>query len=977
MRNIPKRFFAFFIAFIIVFGGFMQFLPTVMRAEETKNFSQSAYNFEYQNLLLDVGDGTTTLLPRDSDYNTVTGRNGGKASSSGAKLDPVLFAGKSDLTLSFWVSLSSGSSDSVPYSNAKKLIETLQEQVSSMSSAYTSVSVERLLKAIGDLQQSLDSGSSPATVVKGIESVVSAKNSLVKIYTVSEAASVLSDAEKINENEYTESSFSAFAAARSSLSAAVSSGSSSVSDNVANLLEKQESLEYKDYKKQAEHELEKFKKRFSDLDGEIYTKDSYSALSSAISDLASSLSSSDDVLRSKVSAVSAAFSGLKATAGSANEIFYAVGNSDKNYIKISRSGSDITVSLHFGGSAETVSHSVKSASGFTMITLTAKASSGKTAVSLYINGSEVEKKTVSGDLASFEASSAEFPSSVTVDDIYVASKVLTSSEVKNLFEKSIEDFLKLMDPNWVKPSDRINVNPVENFKWSAYTFNNGFKIDSDLNGVAACSYNAIKLAPIDTTDYGGKYGMGLVRRNGIYPTYYMSLGRGLLSSASSFTVAGFVSNVGGAGTSANFFEFSGKNGKLVFSPFSSGGGFFEYTSSGGQTKRESFSSSDINSKWVHFALTFASDGNVIAYVNGKSVASFSTGISLSTLSLNSFKIISGITSGEAARLIIDDIYVSSKVMSDSDIRKMSYYGVERFVGEVLPDPDTGEIDSDNKDINLDADETDELEDSYSDTAAINGYIGTTFDDASFMGEDYNGAVSATIRNASLVQGQYKYGLNLNGKTAYVRYPKDILNSVSELTVSIAYNWTTPSSINERNQKLFAFANKSSSVSDPKSYIYLDMGNGTDGMKLCLSDGNETADIPIKVNAVSEWKRLTVTIKNGHVKVYSDKDLVAEKKTGIDLTAIAPNFNYVGKSCYKGDPLFCGVVDEIYISDKEISEKEIENLMSGIAPSAEEEKNKDASSGDVWDGIIIGTVIFMGLLFAGFIGFIVYTLFFKK
>ena len=974
MRNISKRFFAFFLTLIIVFGGCLQFLPTVIRAEETKNFSQSAYNFEYENLLLDVGDGTTPLLSRDAAYNTISGRNGGKASSSGAILDPKLFSGKNELTFSFWTDLLSGSTDSVPYSNAKKLIESLQSEASKWTSSdYTTASVEKLLKALGDLQQKLDDGSSPSTIVKGMEAVISAKNSLVKVYSSSAAAAVLSDAEKLNESEYTESSFSAFAAARSSLSAAISSGSSAISDNVALLLSKKDSLEYKDYKKQAEHELEKFKTRFADIDSEIYTKESYSSLSAAISELSSSLSSSEEVLRTKVSAVSSAFSSLKATSGASSEIFSAVGTSGK-HIKISQSGSDVSVELSLGGASETVSHAVSS-SDFTMITITAKASDGKISVSLYINGAEVEKKTVSGELNSFECSSAEFPSTVKVDDIYIASKVLTSSEIRNLYGKTLEEFLKTMDPNWVKPSDRININPVENFKWSAYTFNNGFKIDSDLNGVAACSYNAIKLVPIDTTDYDGKYGMGLVRRNGIYPSYYMSLGRGLLYSASSFTVSGFVCNIGGSGTSANFFEFTGKNGKLVFSPFSSGGGYFEYTS-GGNTKRETFSAGNINSKWVHFALTFSADGNVVAYMDGKSVASFSTGIRLSDLSLNSFKIISGITSGEAARLVIDDIYVSSKVMSDSDIRKMSYYGVERFVGEVLPDPDTGEINSDGE-VNLDADETDELEDEYSDTAAINGYIGTTFDDASFMGEDYNGAVSATIRNASLVQGQYKYGLNLNGKTAYIRYPKDIFNSISELSVSIAYNWTTPSSINERNQKLFAFANKDSSVSDPKAYIYLDMGNGTDGMKLCMSDGSEKAEIPIKVNAVSEWKRLTVTIKDGHVKVYSDKDLVAEKNTGIDLTAISPNFNYVGKSCYKGDPLFCGTVDEIYISDKEISEKEIESLMSGIAPSAEEEKNKESSSGDAWDGIIIGTLVFMGLLFAGFIGFIIYTLFFKK
>lgn len=946
-------------ALILVSGIVFQTLPAFA---ETESFTHSAYNFEYDNLLLDIGDGTYPLLSRTSAYKTADGRNGSVASSDGAVLNPELFSGKDEFTLSFWTKFSSLGSAGVPYSNAKALIEKLNSEIS--SSDYTKASYAEFSDKTDTLKK-LISSSSSASVVAGIENLIDAKNALVKIYSSSEAAEILNDAKTLDLGVYTSSSANAFSSAVTALEGALSSDG--VSDKVAELLNAKDALVYTDYSLQAKAELEKFKTRFADIDGEIYTEESYSALTAAISKLESGLSASETELRSYVSAVNSAFSALKPVEDGAVTLFTAT--SDSESFSVSRKGSSVSVDFSFGDS---VSHSVSLTSGFTMITVTVKSSS----VSLYVDGTEVEKQSLSSSLSSFGCKSAEFLSSVTVDDIYVASKALTATEVKSLYGNSLETFLREIDPDWVKPSDRIDVTPVENFKWSAYTFDNGLKVDSDLNGVAACMYNATKLVPIETADYDGEYGMGLVRRNGQYPSYYMSLKKGLLSSASSFTVAGFVRNIGNSGTSASFIEFSGKNGKIVLSPFSSAGSYFECTDASGNGKKVSVSSGNVNSKWVHYALTFSADGTATVYVDGKNVSTVSTGMTLTDLSLNSFKIISGITSGEAARLIIDDIYVSSKVMSESDIRKLATYGVERFVGEVLPDPETGETEKEKEEVDLSADETDELEDAFSDTAAINGFIGTTFDDISFMGEDFNGAVAATVRNASLVQGLYKYGLNLNGKTSYVRYPKDIFNSISELTVSIAFNWTTPSSINERNQKLFAFAKKDSSVSDPKTYIYLDMGSGGDAMKLCLSDGNETVEIPLSVPTTGEWQRITVTVNNGRVKVYSNTDLIADKKTGIDLTAISPDFNYIGKSCYKGDPLFCGIVDEIYISDSEISEKEIEDLMSGIAPAVENSEDNEGS-GDVWDGILIGTLIFMGLLFAAFIAFIVYTLFFKK
>lgn len=995
MNNKLKRYFSFLCAILISFGIISQIIYIPATAEE-KNFSHSAYTFEYENLLLDSGDGKYPLLSKDGDYDTASGRGGGKASSGGAKIDPSLFSNNNEFTLSFWSVFSDNGIDDSdhPYSDALDLILSLQKELSSLdSSKYTDASYENFAKAIGELQDSYDIHESEEKIVSKIEKALSAKDSLVYVYSKPEASEVLAEAESLDLSVYTKASSGVFSKKLSNLAWAVSENPQNISSATHELLEAKENLEFIEYIEEAKRAYQSFSQKFDALITPIYTSDSVNAVKNAISELSASIEKNDpdSVLSSKIESVESAFSSLKAAKVSvfSHEIFAAYSSNSERYIKITQVDSSVVLDTSFGASSNSITCSVSDYIGkseFVMVTYTFKKdSSGKLLVSVYINGSEKAKKTVTGNISDFPCEKAEFNSDVIVDDIYIATKAVSSSDCKVLYEKPMEEFLLHMDPSWVKPSDRISVNPVSNFKWSAYTFDNGFKIDSDLNGVASCSYNAIKLAPVDTSAYGGSFGMGLSRRKGIYPSYYLSLERGLLYSADSFTVAGYVYNPGGGTTTASFFEFSGQGGKLVFSPFSSdssgqANAFFEYADKSGASQKVSFPSGrlgNISSKWTHFAFLFASNGDVTVYVDGKSAATVNTGLKLSELSLSSFKIISGITSGEAARIIIDDIYISSKVMSDSDIRKIAYYGAERFVGEVLPDPETGEVDIKDNEIDLSADETDALEDEYSDTAAMNGYIGTTFDDSSFMGEDYNGSVSAAIRNASLIQGQYKYGLNLNGKNAYLRYPIGVFDSISEITVSIAYNWVTPSSIGERNQKLFFFSNKDSSVSDPNTYMYLDMGNGTGGMKFCISDGKSSTEIPMNINNTGEWKRITVSIKDGNIKVYLDTDLVAQKKTDVDFTQISPNFNYIGKSGYKGDPLFCGVVDEIYISDREISVEEIGELMSGISPSVENGNNDENKSGDIWDGILIGTIVFMGLLLAAFIGFIVYILFFKK
>jgi len=380
--------------------------------------------------------------------------------------------------------------------------------------------------------------------------------------------------------------------------------------------------------------------------------------------------------------------------------------------------------------------------------------------------------------------------------------------------------------------------------------------------------------------------------------------------------------------------------------------------------------SSLKGKWVHYAMSFDRMGVVKIYTNGKLSYTANTGLKLADLKLCNLYLLSDSTEDEGGRFILDEVYVSSKVLSAAEMRKLRYYGISRYSTEALADPDPdseGSQPSDepeNGDVDLRPDETDELEDAYIDTAAINGFIGTSFDDSTLIGKDYNNSASAVIRNASLKQGIKTYGLALNGINSYIRYPIGILDAADAVTVSIAYNWSGITTNSQKSQKLFDFSNKTQSVESPSAYISLAMGDGMSGLELKISDGTNTTTLNSNINVTNKWVRATVVIADGKVLLYLDETLAASSSTKVDVSKINPNYNYVGKSGVKGDPLFCGAVDEIYISRSAISEADLEKLVSdGVEPvEKEKEVEEEEKFEDVlWDNIIKGVLIATGLL----------------
>ncbi len=587
------------------------------------------------------------------------------------------------------------------------------------------------------------------------------------------------------------------------------------------------------------------------------------------------------------------------------------------------------------------------------------------------------------------------------------------------------------EEGWKPPEnlDRIR------FSWLAYTFDTTYDISRDLNKTTSAIINEFAVTKVATADYKGSFAYGLTRRSSATPNQYIKLNPGLLYQADAFTFCAWVYR--SADKDDTFYHYSPIKlldftgyGKFEFSPFKTSqvppeiyqtlvpsentdeldpetteepaatepvlneaplkidfryAPVLEFAADAAFPTTNALSKTslnNINGKWVHYALSYSQTGEVKIYVNGVLTDTFRTGMPFSALQITDFKILSGSEVFDTSKYIIDEVYLASRVVDASDIRKIRAYGIKRFTTEVLPDPspetNTPSVaPSSSESTDLRPDDTDNLEDSYTEKAEISDFVGTTFDDTSLIGKDINNSVIAVIRNASLSQGIKNYGLTLDGINSYIRYPIGILDNADELTLSVAYNWTGNTS--SATQKLVYFSKKVNSISKPSAYILIDMGNGTDGLSFEIYDGNAKTTLKSSTSLTNEWVRVTATIKDGTARLYINGALVDHASTAISPAMISPNFNYVGKSGVKGEPLFKGVVDDIYISPKALTAQEIQAFEGhGIEPYVPTEnvvEEKDEEN-DIWDKIINGVVIATGVLIFIILIVIIVTIFKK-
>lgn len=643
-------------------------------------------------------------------------------------------------------------------------------------------------------------------------------------------------------------------------------------------------------------------------------------------------------------------------------------------------------------------------------------------LALYYNGIKMSETTTSIDLSAITGRLV-YMDDVHIDNLYISNKALDDTQINFLSTVSVRDYFSMNDieivetqpdTGWIDsdepyipegPDDPFlpedpdePVAPVlpgewvfpegllpTNYTWIAYNFDGSFNSAKDMNKQADAKINEFESTLVSVSDITSSGGRAITRRASVFPSEYLSLDQGLLFDSDEFTIAMKVYRKADKESKTyklsdmNLLEFTGK-GSFIFSPFKTNDlgenisaltvdiekyygtdPFYVDLTPATTFNLTKTSLNSVNGRWAHYALTYNSKGVVNVYVNGTLINTFETGVNLTDLDLTDLKIMTGSVETDDSRYYVDDIYMASRVLDVADIRRIEHYGVSRFVTEVLPDPnpENGSTEPDNPQVNIDLrpDSTDELEDGVYETSEINGFIGTTFDNMSLIGADYNNSVFALVRNASLAQGDKNYGLALDGMSSYLRYPLGILDNADEFTISIAYNWV--GSTSGTNHRLFDFSRKESSVTAPTAYMYIDMGNGTDGLKFVIGDGTSELVLNSEENSTNTWVRVSVTIKNGVAKLYIDGAEVDSGETSITPSKIKPNFNYIGKSGVKGGSLFKGTVDEIYISDTALTAVELQEIQSyGIEPytptvSDPVEVEEEI---DIWDTIINGVVL---------------------
>ncbi len=597
------------------------------------------------------------------------------------------------------------------------------------------------------------------------------------------------------------------------------------------------------------------------------------------------------------------------------------------------------------------------------VSFTYRSSGSVSLLTLYVNGKSTTSSlsTTPVNLSEMECNTAAFHG-ISLDDLYFTDLAFQPGKINSLMNQSVDAFYAaeledMKDETIDTPDVDLPITPVEkqNYSWAAYLFDGTFAAGTDFHsGDIPATVNQ-SCALIDTEKLTEKYGYAMIRREGSAPQEYLTLDSRLFHGHTSFTFSCWVYRSGKDLKNEECLLDLKGTGVLRFAPYGAEGttlsAYLEYTDSRGNLQRKSIKGgnpADPRNKWVHYALTVSETGEIVVYVNGTAVETISSGITVSSFALSQCRVVTGSSVNTTTRTAIDEVYVTPKVLSAPEIRKIHFYGLERYTSEVLPDPgqtDTGETPSVNP---YAPDGVDLVEDAYHQTGSIaNGFIATTFDERGNVGRDWNNRANATVTGGRLTQGISSYGLGLDG-SSFVRYPIGILDHAQALTVSLSYFWEGEGA----SQRLFDFSRKSSSVTDPSAYLFLETGNGISGLRFGISDGTYSTYLTCDYNAVNTWTRVTVTISEGKITLYLNGTVAATGETQVDLSAIAPNFCYLGRSGIKGDPMFVGVIDEVYISDTALSKEQVSLFQNGISAALNGDK-KD--SVDLW-GIVLNCII---------------------
>jgi len=187
--------------------------------------------------------------------------------------------------------------------------------------------------------------------------------------------------------------------------------------------------------------------------------------------------------------------------------------------------------------------------------------------------------------------------------------------------------------------------------------------------------------------------------------------------------------------------------------------------------------------------------------------------------------------------------------------------------------------------------------------------------------------SGNANDAIVTYGSPTYGssVKLNGTSQYLMLPANMLASVTNFTIAAWVYWNGGSAW----QRIFDFGN------DTTNYMFLTPSSGS-ALRFAVTTNGLSSEQSLQTTtplASHRWVHVAIT-RNGTVTRLYTNGVVAVAATNV-ITIAPASFNsalnYLGKSQYAADPLFNGLLDDLYIYNYALSDSEIAALSVPQAP----------------------------------------------
>ncbi len=195
---------------------------------------------------------------------------------------------------------------------------------------------------------------------------------------------------------------------------------------------------------------------------------------------------------------------------------------------------------------------------------------------------------------------------------------------------------------------------------------------------------------------------------------------------------------------------------------------------------------------------------------------------------------------------------------------------------------------------------------------------------SFDFDNYTEDVIPMLKNGAVIKenrGIDGSAVVLDGNGAYMQLDDNIL------TPEMTFMAWVKTDTDQTWARLFDFG------ADTDNYFFYSPNGGR--IELNVNANRSTLDVD-KFNDTGIWVHYAVTKSKDKVQLYRNGTLIADGACAGDISALSQGSNYIGKSHYENDKLFCGAMDNIVMYSRVCTADEIKAAYDQYAQKLDNE-----------------------------------------